>query len=51
MPTNFPPIHQIWVYLSGNPLFALVITLGAYAIGVQIYESTQRNPLANPLAP
>ena len=49
MPTNFPPIHQIWVYLSGNPLFALVITLGAYAIGVKIYESTQRNPLANPL--
>lgn len=49
MPTNFPPIHQIWVYLSGNPLFALVITLAAYAIGVKIYESTQRNPLANPL--
>lgn len=49
MPTNLPPIHQIWVYLSGNPLFALVITLGAYAIGVRIYESTQRNPLANPL--
>ncbi len=29
MLTSLPPIHPIWVYLSGNPLFALVITLGA----------------------
>ena len=24
------PIAEIWVYLSGSPLAALVLTLGAY---------------------
>ena len=37
MQANLPPIHEIWVYLSGNPLFALVLTLGAYAIGIKVY--------------
>ena len=43
-------IVEIWVYLSGSPLFALFITLAAYQIGLNIYKSTKQNPLANPVA-
>ena len=43
-------IVEIWVYLSGSPLFALFITLAAYQIGLWIYKSTKQNPLANPVA-
>ena len=27
--TQLPPISDIWVYLSGSPLLALVLTLSA----------------------
>jgi putative effector of murein hydrolase len=47
--TDFPDIHEIWVYLSGSPLLALVLTLAAYQIGVTIYERSRLNPLANPV--
>jgi len=43
------PIAEIWVYLSGSPLAALVLTLGAYWLGLTIYERSARNPLANPV--
>ena len=43
-------IVEIWVYLSGSPLFALFITLAAYQIGLSIYKATKQNPLANPVA-
>ena len=43
-------IVEIWVYLSGSPLFALFITLAAYQFGLWIYKSTKQNPLANPVA-
>jgi putative effector of murein hydrolase len=43
-------IVEIWVYLSGSPLFALFITLAAYQIGLTIYRSTKQNALANPVA-
>lgn len=43
------PIASIWVYLSGNPLFALVITLFAYQVGLYTYQKCNRNPLANPV--
>jgi len=43
-------IVEIWVYLSGSPLFALFITLAAYQIGLWIYHHFQNNPLANPVA-
>jgi predicted murein hydrolase (TIGR00659 family) len=43
-------IVEIWVYLSGSPLFALFITLAAYQSGLWIYKSTKQNPLANPVA-
>lgn len=42
-------IHEIWVYLSGSPLLALILTLGAYQLGVLAYECAARNPLANPV--
>jgi len=43
------PITEIWVYLSGSPLFALVITLLAYQTGLFLYQRWGRNPLANPV--
>ena len=49
MPYGLPPIHEIWVYLSGSPLLALILTLGAYQAGVLAYERSGRHPLANPV--
>ena len=46
---DLPAISEIWVYLSGSPLLALVLTLSAYLIGLTLYERSQRNPLANPV--
>ena len=42
-------IHEIWVYLSGSPLLALVLTLAAYQAGLVAYERSARHPLANPV--
>jgi len=42
-------IHEIWVYLSGSPLFALILTLAAYQIGLVVYARTNSHPLANPV--
>jgi putative effector of murein hydrolase len=50
MTPALPAIHEIWVYLSGSPLFALILTLSAYQVGVMAYERAGRNPLANPVA-
>ena len=47
---SLPDIHEIWVYLSGSPLLALILTLASYQAGVWIYERSGRNPLANPVA-
>ncbi len=44
------PIQEIWVYLSGSPLLALILTLAAYQIGYALYMRSQRNPLVNPVA-
>ncbi len=44
------PIQEIWVYLSGSPLLALILTLTAYQIGYALYMRSQRNPLVNPVA-
>jgi putative effector of murein hydrolase len=46
---DLPNIHEIWVYLSGSPLLALILTLTAYQVGVTIYERSKLNPLANPV--
>ena len=50
MKPEFPDIHEIWVYLSGSPLLALILTLAAYQVGLVVYERLGRNPLANPVA-
>lgn len=50
MTPQLPAIHEIWVYLSGSPLLALILTLAAYQAGVMAYERFDRNPLANPVA-
>ncbi len=47
---NRLPIQEIWVYLSGSPLLALILTLTAYQIGYALYMRSQRNPLVNPVA-
>lgn len=44
------PISEIWVYLSGDPLFALVLTLASYQIGYTLYVKYNRNPILNPAA-
>lgn len=43
-------ILDIWVYLSGSPLFALFLTLGAYQLGLLAYQRSGQSPLANPVA-
>ncbi|NJD86564.1 MAG: LrgB family protein [Betaproteobacteria bacterium] len=49
MNPQLPAIHEIWVYLSGSPLLALILTLSAWQAGVLVYERFDRNPLANPV--
>lgn len=44
------PISDVWIYLSGDPLFALVITLATYQFGYTLYVKYNRNPLLNPAA-
>ncbi len=44
------PIAEIWVYLSGSPLLALILTLSAYQIGLTLYQRSGNHPLANPVA-
>ena len=39
---------NVWVYLSGNPLFALFVTLLVYQFGVWCAERCGRHPLVNP---
>lgn len=50
MNTALPPIHEIWVYLSGSPLLALTLTLAAWQLGTWLYERSGRHPLVNPVA-
>ncbi len=50
MHSSLPPIAELWVYLSGSPLLALILTLTAYQVGMLTYEKSGRNPLANPVA-
>ncbi|MCQ8897568.1 LrgB family protein [Limnobacter humi] len=42
-------IPQIWVYLSGNPLTALLLTLLAYQVGVWCYQRSRQHPFCNPV--
>ncbi len=47
---NRLPISEIWVYLSGDPLFALILTLATYQLGYMLYVKANRNPIVNPVA-
>lgn len=49
MSPGLPAMHEIWVYLSGSPLLALILTLGAYHAGVVAYERSNRHPVVNPV--
>lgn len=40
---------DLWVYLSGNPLLWLTVTLVAYGIADAISAALNRHPLANPV--
>ncbi len=40
---------QLWVYLSGEPLLWLTLTLVAYLVADAISIACQRHPLANPV--
>ncbi|PKO44596.1 MAG: murein hydrolase effector protein LrgB [Betaproteobacteria bacterium HGW-Betaproteobacteria-22] len=44
------PIAEIWVYLSGSPLFALILTLATYQLGYVLYVRANRSPIVNPVA-
>lgn len=44
------PISEIWIYLSGDPLFALILTLATYQFGYSVYVKSNRNPVLNPAA-
>lgn len=52
MNTGLPisDLQEIWVYLTGSPLFSLILTLAAYQLGLMIYERFDKSPLANPVA-
>ncbi len=50
MSPELPRIAEIWVYLSGSPLAALILTLLAWQAGSWLYERSGRHPLANPVA-
>lgn len=43
-------LQEIWVYLSGLPLFSLVVTLLAYEIGLRLHHWSGSQPLVNPVA-
>lgn len=49
MTNNRLPISEIWVYLSGSPLFALVLTLAAYQFAFMLYVKSNRHPIVNPV--
>nr|WP_294889188.1 LrgB family protein [uncultured Limnobacter sp.] len=42
-------LPEIWVYLSGNPLSALFLTLLAYQLGLWCYRKSGQHPFTNPV--
>ncbi|MRD73190.1 LrgB family protein [Rhodocyclus tenuis] len=43
------PAHDIWVYLSAQPLLWLTLTLVAYALAFAVQRRLHGNPAANPV--
>ncbi|MEM8623025.1 MAG: LrgB family protein [Pseudomonadota bacterium] len=48
-PFMAPSARDIWVYLAGEPLLHLVLTLLAFQIGSWLYRRAGMSPLANPV--
>lgn len=48
-PRTLADLPEIWVYLSGNPLTSLFLTLLAYQVGLWCYKKTGQHPFANPV--
>lgn len=44
-----PDFHQLWVYLSTQPLTALTLTLVAYVAADAVYRRAGRHPILNPV--
>jgi len=42
-------LAEIWVYLSATPLFGLTLTLVAYVVADDLYQRSNKHPLANPV--
>jgi putative effector of murein hydrolase len=47
--TGIDRLADIWVYLAATPLFGLTLTLVAYVIADEIYQRSNKQPLANPV--
>lgn len=43
------PFVDLWVYLAGQPLLWLTVTLGAYAVADRLSAASGRHPLVNPV--
>ncbi|WP_227369617.1 LrgB family protein [Halomonas sp. M20] len=46
---NFVSIDQLWVYLSGNPLLSLLVTLIAFILATRINRLLGGSPFAHPV--
>lgn len=46
---NVATLDQLWVYLSGNPLLSLLVTLLAFVLAVRINRAVGGTPLLHPV--
>lgn len=46
---NVAALDQLWVYLSGNPLLSLLVTLLAFIVAVRVNKSLGGTPLLHPV--
>lgn len=46
---NFADLDQLWVYLSGNPLLSLLMTLLVFALAVRLNRALGGTPLLHPV--
>ncbi|MDR9439226.1 MAG: LrgB family protein [Halomonas sp.] len=46
---NVATLDQLWVYLSGNPLLSLLVTLLVFALAVRINHAVGGTPLLHPV--
>ncbi|MGM0537369.1 MAG: LrgB family protein [Pseudomonadota bacterium] len=46
---NVASLDQLWVYLSGNPLLSLLVTLLVFALAVRINRAVGGTPLLHPV--